>query len=442
MLKFLQRLIAAQQYAANPRPKKTLKAKADISKNKVNVAKDSNRNKDKTKGKDSDKKKTKSKKDSKGKKEKKNKEHKKEKKKKKKRDLDSVRETALLGTSDPNDLDPQVFEVCKEKMRPVKKALKALDKPDISLSKSEQKSHHLQHLKTIGMRIDECLQEYSFDPVKSKEWRNHLWTFVSKFTEYHAKKLYKLYKHSIKSSDHKDSESGHPIKRDRTERHHSKQASMHSSFNPLKRESSSAFLPNNKIMKKERDDYNLFDPKPNQAYGAGSGASHSQTFRNSWPKHDNRNANRNMPYEREGRPDGRDLRPDHYSKPMYSRDETDRKYRHTSDRRFYIAPQNSSQHSSHFPIHGQSSSHLSHANHTMPVRGQDHYDQHYFAHTTAPVGPQGSIGSTPGLNNSSLQSKSYQSWSQFNTREPAYHRKDSYRRPFSQNADEKPPMNH
>jgi hypothetical protein len=30
------------------------------------------------------------------------------------------------------------------------------------------------------------------------EWRSNLWYFVSKFTEYDAKKLYKLYKHAIK----------------------------------------------------------------------------------------------------------------------------------------------------------------------------------------------------------------------------------------------------
>lgn len=429
LLKFLQRLIAAQRLqaeASKPRPKKAPKAQ-----NSSKKANENDKHKDKTKSKDSDKKKPKSKKDSKEKKEKKNKEHKKDKKKKKKKESDSGKDPALIGSIDPNDLDPQVFEVCKEKMRPVKKALKALDKPDVSLSKSEQKSHHLQHLKTIGIRIDECLQEYSSDPSKSKEWRNHLWTFVSKFTEYHAKKLYKLYKHSIKSSEYKYGDSGHVVRRDRTDRHHSKPSSMHSPFNPLKRESSSAFPANNKQLKKERD-YNPFDPKPGLTYGLSSGASHSQTFRNSWPKHENRNQMRNPPYDR----DGRDMRTDHYSKPMYSRDETDRKQRHTNDRRFHIPPQNSSQsqHTSHFPIHGQSSSHLSHPNHPManrgPERAAEHYDQHYFGHSSAAVP----------VNNSNVQQKPYQSWSTFNSREP-YHRSEGYRRPFNHNPDDKPPMN-
>jgi len=198
-----------------------------------------------------------------------------------------------LPTGDINDdLEPHVFEVCKERMRPVKKALKALDKPDVSLSKSEQKSHYLLHLKTIGVRIDECLQEFSSDAIKSKEWRNHLWTFVSKFTEYHAKKLYKLYKHSIKTSESKETDSTFPTRRDgreRHDRHFNKQSSMHSPFNPLKRESSSGFPPN-KIIKKE--DYNLFEIKTNNPFPSNSNATHPQSYRNSWPKHEN---NRSAP---------------------------------------------------------------------------------------------------------------------------------------------------
>ncbi|KAL1463282.1 hypothetical protein WDU94_015047 [Cyamophila willieti] len=95
------------------------------------------------------------------------------------------------------DLDPSVFNECKEKMRPVKKALKALDSPDLTLSSEDQLAHTLQCLLQIGEQINKTLAQYK-DPVKSTEWRSNLWYFVSKFTEYDAKKLYKLYKHALK----------------------------------------------------------------------------------------------------------------------------------------------------------------------------------------------------------------------------------------------------
>lgn len=98
------------------------------------------------------------------------------------------------------DLDPVIFNECKEKMRPVKKALKALDNPDQSLSEQEQVNHTRMCLIQIGEQINVCLSEYT-DPDKIKEWRSNLWYFVSKFTEFDAKKLYKLYKHAAKMTD-------------------------------------------------------------------------------------------------------------------------------------------------------------------------------------------------------------------------------------------------
>lgn len=100
------------------------------------------------------------------------------------------------------DLDPSVFNECKEKMRPVKKALKALDNPDLTLSNQEQVNHTRTCLLNIGKQIDVCLEEYK-DPEKIKEWRSNLWYFVSKFTEFDAKKLFKLYKHALKKSEEK-----------------------------------------------------------------------------------------------------------------------------------------------------------------------------------------------------------------------------------------------
>ncbi|XP_013134989.1 PREDICTED: chromodomain-helicase-DNA-binding protein 1 isoform X3 [Papilio polytes] len=95
------------------------------------------------------------------------------------------------------DLDPSVFEECKEKMRPVKKALRALDNPDQTLTESEQVSRTRSCLAQIGSQIDICLDEYP-DPEKKVEWRSNLWYFVSKFTNFDAKQLYRLYKYGLK----------------------------------------------------------------------------------------------------------------------------------------------------------------------------------------------------------------------------------------------------
>lgn len=97
------------------------------------------------------------------------------------------------------DLDPNIFNECKEKMRPVKKALKALDRPDSSLSNQDQVRHTRECLISIGKQIDICLEAYK-EPEK-KEWRSNLWYFVSKFTEFDAKKLFKLYKNTLKMSE-------------------------------------------------------------------------------------------------------------------------------------------------------------------------------------------------------------------------------------------------
>lgn len=97
-------------------------------------------------------------------------------------------------------LDPSVFNECKEKMRPVKKALKALDNPDQTLSNAEQVSHTKACLVSIGKQIELCLAEYK-EQDKIKEWRSNLWHFVSKFTESDAKKLFKLYRHAVKRAE-------------------------------------------------------------------------------------------------------------------------------------------------------------------------------------------------------------------------------------------------
>lgn len=98
------------------------------------------------------------------------------------------------------DLPIEVFTKCKEMMRPVKRALKRLDNPDEGLSEKEQVIHTRHCLLKIGDRINECMADYN-DPEIIKQWRSYLWTFVSKFTEFDAKKLHKLYKHAYRKRE-------------------------------------------------------------------------------------------------------------------------------------------------------------------------------------------------------------------------------------------------
>ncbi|UYV68279.1 CHD1 [Cordylochernes scorpioides] len=81
---------------------------------------------------------------------------------------------------------------CKEKMRPMKKALKELDNPDPSLTNDDQVKIARQCLIKIGDHIND-----------------HLWIFVSWFTEFDAKKLYKLYRHAIRKEENGPRGNGH-----------------------------------------------------------------------------------------------------------------------------------------------------------------------------------------------------------------------------------------
>uniref|UniRef100_A0A7N8XLL8 Chromodomain helicase DNA binding protein 2 n=1 Tax=Mastacembelus armatus TaxID=205130 RepID=A0A7N8XLL8_9TELE len=113
-----------------------------------------------------------------------------------------------------DELDQETFSVCKERMRPVKKALKQLDKPDEGLSDQEQLQHTRTCLLKIGDRITECLKSYS-DPEHVKIWRRNLWIFVSKFTEFGARKLHKLYKMAQKKRSHEEEANRGDWQRDR-----------------------------------------------------------------------------------------------------------------------------------------------------------------------------------------------------------------------------------
>uniref|UniRef100_A0A8C4ERJ7 Chromodomain helicase DNA binding protein 2 n=1 Tax=Dicentrarchus labrax TaxID=13489 RepID=A0A8C4ERJ7_DICLA len=113
-----------------------------------------------------------------------------------------------------DELDQETFSICKERMRPVKKALKQLDKPDEGLSDQEQLQHTRTCLLKIGDRITECLKAYS-DPEHVKIWRRNLWIFVSKFTEFGARKLHKLYKMAQKKRSHEEEANRGDWQRDR-----------------------------------------------------------------------------------------------------------------------------------------------------------------------------------------------------------------------------------
>ncbi|XP_077329202.1 chromodomain-helicase-DNA-binding protein 2 isoform X2 [Lithobates pipiens] len=110
-----------------------------------------------------------------------------------------------IGEEEEDDLDQETFSVCKEKMRPVKKALKQLDKPDKGLAVQEQLEHTRTCLLKIGDRIAECLKTHN-DQEQIKLWRRNLWIFVSKFTEFDARKLHKLYKMADKKRSQEEEE--------------------------------------------------------------------------------------------------------------------------------------------------------------------------------------------------------------------------------------------
>ncbi|XP_055613161.1 chromodomain-helicase-DNA-binding protein 1-like [Uranotaenia lowii] len=164
------------------------------------------------------------------KKERKKKEKAKPTKKEKKKDVDPLH---IASDNEPgalnviSELDPKVFNECKEKMRPVKKALMTLGNPDETLPPQEQVNQTRSCLLAIGNHIGQCLSAYK-SQEKIKEWRSNLWNFVSKFTEFDAKKLFKIYKHALKRSEGDDGGSADKKKDHHHHHHHSKDVS-HSS---------------------------------------------------------------------------------------------------------------------------------------------------------------------------------------------------------------------
>lgn len=146
------------------------------------------------------------------------------KKKKKKDDKEKDKKKGLpapvhFGKAE-EELDVEVFKQCKEKMRDVKKYLKALDQPDPDHSEEDQGNHTRQCLLKIGEHIDTILSKMSED--KAREWKSNLWYFVSKFTEFDPKKLYKLYRHAKKKDGGDKDEKDHKDKKKKKHHHHHK----------------------------------------------------------------------------------------------------------------------------------------------------------------------------------------------------------------------------
>lgn len=150
------------------------------------------------------------------------------------------------------DLDPNIFNECKEKMRPVKKALKALGNSAHGMQADELAAHKRECILKIGKHIDDCLAEHR-DPNKIKEWRSNLWYFVSKFTDDNASRLFKLYR-SVKAKENGEESPGKLEKREK---------SSHKSHDDKKKEKKSRELKH----KTDRDIHEKYKFEHDEAYG-------------------------------------------------------------------------------------------------------------------------------------------------------------------------------
>ncbi|KAM3827943.1 chromodomain-helicase-DNA-binding protein 2-like [Vipera latastei] len=106
-------------------------------------------------------------------------------------------EPVPIDEEEEDDLDHATFTICKKQMRPVKKALKQLDKPEKGLTEQEQLEQTRTCLLKIGDHIAQCLKHHTEKEVLNV-WRSNLWMFASRFTDFDAKKLYKVYRMASK----------------------------------------------------------------------------------------------------------------------------------------------------------------------------------------------------------------------------------------------------
>ncbi|XP_042207777.1 chromodomain-helicase-DNA-binding protein 1-like isoform X5 [Homarus americanus] len=155
-------------------------------------------------------------------------------------------EPVPLDDSKELDKSHPLWDECKEKMRPMKKALKTLDNPNESLSQEEQIQHTRRCLVQIGDHIERSLQALQ-DPTSIREWKSLLWQFVSKFTEYDARKLHKLYKKNKKiQEEKKEGDRENQEKKDERKKDKEKRKGEREKFIEKRRDQPGSHSPNKK----------------------------------------------------------------------------------------------------------------------------------------------------------------------------------------------------
>jgi len=102
-------------------------------------------------------------------------------------------------------LNDKIFNECKSILKPVKKALKNIDKIKESGVSEKDNSEKIKSLLEIGDLINDHLGAFN-DPKKITEWRNFLWIFVAKFTPWDSERLKNLYKRFANSRDEESEE--------------------------------------------------------------------------------------------------------------------------------------------------------------------------------------------------------------------------------------------
>ena len=97
-------------------------------------------------------------------------------------------------------LNEKTFNECKNILKPVKKALKNIDKiKEMGVSEKDN-TEKVKSLLEIGDLINDHLGAFN-DPKKINEWRNFLWIFVAKFTTWDFERLKNLYKRFASNRD-------------------------------------------------------------------------------------------------------------------------------------------------------------------------------------------------------------------------------------------------
>merc|ERR1711988_918539 len=101
----------------------------------------------------------------------------------------------------------------------------------------EQVANTRRCLVKIGKHIDTLIASMSDD--QGKDWRSSLWLFVSNFTDFDARKLFKLYRHAMKrdgsSQEEKESSQEREEKKEKKEK--SKHKKKHKERNREQRKS-------------------------------------------------------------------------------------------------------------------------------------------------------------------------------------------------------------